>query len=103
MGTGGSASSVADTPGGAIANSMFRVEVTYTNRAGSTHVEQPEINVKNKTETPLDDLKVETTADAGRAVETLDKVLKRFQLPRQTSASQNRLNTISITHPKVRC
>ena len=91
-GTGGSASSVADTPGGAIANSMFRVEVTYTNRAGSTHVEQLEINVKNKTETSLDDLKVETTADAGRAVETLDKALEEVSTAQaKLGASQNRL------------
>ena len=32
----------------------------------SAHVEQLEINVKNKTETSLDDLKIETTADAGQ-------------------------------------
>ena len=71
---------------------MFRVEVTYTNRAGSTHVEQLEINVKNKTETSLDDLKVETTADAGRAVETLDKALEEVSTAQaKLGASQNRL------------
>jgi flagellin len=92
-GTGGSAGSVADTPGGTIANSMFRVEVTYTNRAGSTHVEQLEINVKNKTETSLDDLKIETTADAGRAVETLDKALEEVSTAQaKLGASQNRLS-----------
>lgn len=92
-GTGGSAGSVADTPGGTIANSMFRVEVTYTNRAGSTHVEQLELNVKNKTETSLDDLKIETTADAGRAVETLDKALEEVSTAQANlGASQNRLS-----------
>ena len=92
-GTGGSASSAADTPGGAVANSMFRVEVTYTNTAGGTHVEQLEINVKNKTETSLDDLKIETTADAGRAVETLDKALEEVSTAQaKLGANQNRLS-----------
>lgn len=91
-GTGGSASSHANTPGGAVANGLFRVEVTYTKRDGTTHVEQLEISVKDKAETSLDDLKVETTADAGRAVETLDKALEEVSTAQaKLGANQNRL------------
>jgi flagellin len=91
-GAGGSAASAADTPGGSVANSMFRVEITYTKRDLTTHVEQLEINVKNRSETSLDDLTVETTADAGRAVETLDKALEEVSTAQaKIGAAQNRL------------
>jgi len=91
-GTGGSATSHANTPGGAVANGLFRVEVTYTKRDGTTHVEQLEISVKDKAESSLDDLKVETTADAGRAVETLDKALEEVSTEQaKLGANQNRL------------
>jgi flagellin len=69
------------------------VEVTYTHRdLTTTHVETLQINVKNKTETTLDDLKIETAADAGRAVETLDKALEEVSTAQaKLGASQNRL------------
>ena len=92
-GTGGSASSPSDTPGGAVNNGKFRVEVTYTKRDLTTHVEQLEINVKNKTETSLDDISVETTANAGRAIETLDKALEEVSTAQaKLGAVQNRLS-----------
>ena len=74
-GTGGSGNSPSDTPGtdgigtAAVTNGQFQVQVTYTHRdLTTTHVETLQINVKNKTETTLDDLKIETAADAGRAL-----------------------------------
>ena len=98
-GTGGSGNSPSDTPGtdgigtAAVTNGQFQVEVTYTHRdLTTTHVETLQINVKNKTETTLDDLKIETAADAGRAVETLDKALEEVSTAQaKLGASQNRL------------
>ena len=98
-GTGGSGNSPSDTPGtdgigtAAVTNGQFQVQVTYTHRDGTTtHVETLQINVKNKTETTLDDLKIETSADAGRAVETLDKALEEVSTAQaKLGASQNRL------------
>ena len=98
-GVGGSGNSPSDTPGAdnigtaAVTNGQFQVQVTYTHRDGvTTHVETLQINVKDKSETTLDDLKVETTADAGRAVETLDKALEEVSTAQaQLGAVQNRL------------
>ena len=98
-GVGGSGNSPADTPGAdnigtaAVTNGQFQVQVTYTHRDGvTTHVETLQINVKDKSETSLDDLKVETTADAGRAVETLDKALEEVSTAQaKLGAVQNRL------------
>ena len=98
-GVGGSGNSPADTPGAdnigtaAVTNGQFQVQVTYTHRDGvTTHVETLQINVKDKSETTLDDLKVETTADAGRAVETLDKALEEVSTAQaKLGAVQNRL------------
>ena len=98
-GTGGSGNSPSDTPGtdgigtAAVTNGQFQVEVTYTHRdLTTTHVETLQINVKTKTETTLDDLKIETAADAGRAVETLDKALEEVSTAQaKLGASQNRL------------
>ena len=98
-GVGGSGNSPSDTPGAdnigtaAVTNGQFQVQVTYTHRDGvTTHVETLQINVKDKSETTLDDLKVETTADAGRAVETLDKALEEVSTAQaKLGAVQNRL------------
>ena len=98
-GVGGSGNSPIDTPGAdnigtaAVTNGQFQVQVTYTHRDGvTTHVETLQINVKDKSETTLDDLKVETTADAGRAVETLDKALEEVSTAQaKLGAVQNRL------------
>ena len=98
-GIGGSGNSPSDTPGtdgigtAAVTNGQFQVQITYTHRdLTTTHVETLQINVKNKTETTLDDLKIETSADAGRAVETLDKALEEVSTAQaKLGASQNRL------------
>ena len=98
-GVGGSGNSPPDTPGAdnigtaAVTDGQFQVQVTYTHRDGvTTHVETLQINVKDKSETTLDDLKVETTADAGRAVETLDKALEEVSTAQaKLGAVQNRL------------
>ena len=92
-GVGGSGNSPSDTPGGAVTGGQFQVQVTYTHSNGSTtHVETLQINVKDKAETSLDDVKVETTADAGRAIETLDKALEEVSTAQaKLGASQNRL------------
>ena len=102
-GTGGTASSAADTPVGldlatpgtpaAVANSQFQMEVTYTHRDGTTtHVEVIELNIMDKSESQLDDIEVETTAKATRAIETLNKALEEVSTAQaKLGAIQNRL------------
>ena len=101
-GTGGTATSRADTPVGldlatagtpaSLATSQFQVEVTYTQRDGTTHVENLELNIMDKTETALSDIEVETTAKATRAIETLNKALEEVSTAQaQLGAIQNRL------------
>jgi len=75
------------------ANGMFKIEATYTNRAGAVHTEQIQLNIINKVETQLDDIKVETQAGATRAVETLDKALEEVSTAQaKLGAIQNRLS-----------
>jgi flagellin len=101
-GAGGVSSSRADTAVGldlatagtpaAVASSMFQVEVTYTARDGTTHVENLELNIMDKTETDLADIEVETSAKATRAIETLNKALEEVSTAQaQLGAIQNRL------------
>ena len=74
------------------ANGQFEIEATYTNRAGSVHTEKILLNIINKSNTELDDIKVETTADAGRAIETLDLALEEVSTAQaKLGASENRL------------
>jgi flagellin len=102
-GTGGSQTSAADTPVGldlstpgtpaGVATSMFRIEVTYTHRDGTTtHQENIELNIMDKSESQLDDIEVETTAKATRAIETLNKALEEVSTAQaKLGAIQNRL------------
>jgi len=75
------------------ANGQFEIEATYTNRAGTVHTEKILLNIINKVETQLDDIKVETQRDATRAVETLDKALEEVSTAQaKLGAIQNRLS-----------
>jgi len=72
---------------------MYEIEATYTNRAGTVHTEKIQLNIINKVETQLDDIKVETQAGATRAVETLDKALEEVSTAQaKLGAIQNRLS-----------
>ena len=101
-GAGGTATSRADTPVGldlatvgtpaSVALSQFQMEVTYTQRDGTTHVENLELNIMDKTETALSSIEVETSAKSTRAVETLDKALEEVSSAQaKLGAIQNRL------------
>jgi flagellin len=102
-GAGGSQTSAADTPVGldlstpgtpaGVATSMFRIEVTYTHRDGTTtHQENIELNIMDKSETALNGIEVETSAKATRAVETLNKALEEVSTAQaKLGAIQNRL------------
>ncbi len=71
------------------------VWVTYTPRASSglsAHTEKIDLWVVAATEEDLDDVKVETTAEASHAIETLDKALEEVSTAQaKLGASQNRL------------
>ena len=101
-GAAGSTTSRADTPVGldlategtaaSVASSQFLLEVTYTQRDGTAHVEQLQLNIMDKTETSLSNIEVETSAKATRAVETLDKALEEVSSAQaKLGAIQNRL------------
>ena len=102
-GAGGHTASAADTPVGldlatpgtpaSVASSQFWLEVTYTHRDGTTtHQENIELNIMDKTESALSDVEVETTAKATRAVETLNKALEEVSTAQaKLGAIQNRL------------
>jgi flagellin len=83
--------------GGAASGHVYTFNVEYRIRgvaAGSaaSHVEEIALTVTDKANTQLDDLKIETAADAGRAVETLDKALEEVSTAQaKLGASQNRL------------
>jgi flagellin len=83
--------------GGAGTGHVYTFDVEYRIRgvaAGSaaSHVEEIALTVTDKGNTQLDDLKIETAADAGRAVETLDKALEEVSTAQaKLGASQNRL------------
>ncbi len=74
------------------ANGQFEIQATYTERDGTVHTENILLNIINKDNTELEDIKVETTADAGRAIETLDKALEEVSTAQaKLGANQNRL------------
>ena len=83
--------------GGAGTGHVYTFDVEYRIRgvaAGSaaSHVEEIALTVTDKAETQLDDIKIETAADAGRAIETLDKALEEVSTAQaKLGASQNRL------------
>ena len=72
------------------------MQVTYTPRASSglsAHIENLTLTITDKSNTELDDLTVETTADASRAVETLDKALEEISTNQaKLGAIENRLS-----------
>jgi flagellin len=74
------------------ASGQFEIQATYTERDGTVHTENILLNIINKDNTELEDIKVETTADAGRAIETLDKALEEVSTAQaKLGANQNRL------------
>jgi flagellin len=102
-GAGGHTASAADTPVGldlatpgtpaSVASSQFWLEVTYTHRDGTTtHQENIELNIMDKTESALTNIEVETSAKSTRAIETLDKALEEVSSAQaKLGAIQNRL------------
>jgi flagellin len=66
--------------------------VVYTDRSNNVHTERINLTVKQATESQLDDIEVETSAKATRAVETLDKALEEVSTAQaKLGAIQNRL------------
>ena len=76
---------------------IFSITVNYKTRAEITagtagHNEVITLTLEDYAETQLEDIKVETTADASRAVETLDKALEEVSTAQaKLGAIQNRL------------
>ena len=78
---------------------FFSLQVTYTKRDTTTHVETIQLELLDNDAgdgaaigSQLDDIKVETTAEATRAIETLDKALEEVSTAQaQLGAIQNRL------------
>ena len=71
---------------------QFEIEADYTDRAGNVHTEKILLNIINKANTELDDIEVETTAKATRAIETLNKALEEVSTAQaKLGAIQNRL------------
>jgi flagellin len=90
------------TPGATIGKSsansdVFTVRVNYKTRAEiaagtAGHDENLKLTLVNKDETQLNDIKVETSADATRAIETLNKALEEVSTAQaKLGAIQNRL------------
>ena len=90
------------TPGATIGKSsansdVFTVRVNYKTRAEiaagtAGHDENLKLTLVNKDETQLNDVKVETSADATRAIETLNKALEEVSTAQaKLGAIQNRL------------
>jgi flagellin len=74
-------------------DSTFDMQVTYTKRDGTTHTEDLEMTLVGVVEDQLDDIKVETVAEASRAIETLDKALEEVSTAQaKLGAIQNRLS-----------
>jgi len=96
--TGKLTSTVIDFENEADANTdnTYILQVTYTPRASSglsAHIENLTLTITDKSNTELDDLTVETTADASRAVETLDKALEEISTNQaKLGAIENRLS-----------
>jgi len=67
--------------------------VKYTKRDNTVHSEVINLSITQAVEKQLDDIKVETQADATRAVETLDKALEEISTAQaKLGAIQNRLS-----------
>ena len=72
----------------AIAAATYSFDVVYTNRAGTAHTEEITMIASAASEATLADIKVESTANATHAIETLDKALE------EVSSSQAKLGAI---------
>ena len=87
-----------ETPADTGTNHVYDIQVTYTPRtvngvAGTPHIENLTLTVTDKANTQLDDIKVESTAEATRAIETLDKALEEVSTAQaKLGAIQNRLS-----------
>jgi len=90
---GAADASIASADYEAAAAANFRsFNVIYTARDGTTHTETLNIALSAAAETQLDDIKVESQAEATRAVETLDKALEQVSSAQaKLGAIQNRL------------
>ena len=76
-------------------NNGYVIQVTYTPRVSSglsAHIENFTLSVTDKGPTELDDITVETKADASRAVQSLDKALEEISTNQaKLGAIENRL------------
>jgi flagellin len=92
-GTIDDATTVGEKIGESVAGTkVFQVQVTYTDRDSNVHTEGLKLTLTNEVEDQLDDIKVETTAEASRAIETLDKALEEVSTAQaKLGAIQNRL------------
>jgi flagellin len=80
-------------------NKFFSLQVTYTKRDTTTHVETIQLELKDNDAgdgaaigSQLDDIEVETSAKATRAIETLNKALEEVSTAQaKLGAIQNRL------------
>jgi len=76
-------------------NNGYVIQVTYTPRVSSglsAHIENFTLTVTDKGATELDDITVETKADASRAVQSLDKALEEISTNQaKLGAIENRL------------
>jgi flagellin len=77
----------------ALAAATYDFNVVYTNRAAVAHTEGIDLIVSAATEANLSQIKVETTANASHAIESLDKALEEVSTAQaQLGAIQNRLS-----------
>jgi flagellin len=77
----------------AIAAATYSFDVVYTNRAGTAHTEEITMIASAASEATLADIKVESTANATHAIETLDKALEEVSTAQaKLGAIQNRLS-----------
>ncbi|XDZ63024.1 flagellin [Alphaproteobacteria bacterium LSUCC0396] len=77
----------------AMAANTYTFNVVYTPRTGSAHTEQISLIASAASEATLADIKVETTANATHAIESLDKALEEVSSAQaKLGAIQNRLS-----------
>jgi len=85
-----------ENPADAGTNNGYVIQVTYTPRVSSglsAHIENFTLSVTDKGPTELDDITVETKADASRAVQSLDKALEEISTNQaKLGAIENRLS-----------
>ena len=73
-------------------NGAYQIYAKYTPRGGTAHTLAITLNVSAATASQLDDIQVETQAEASHAVETLDKALEEVSSAQaKLGAIQNRL------------